>query len=163
MFVRSLTTSFALLSLTALLACDTASTEKSSAQPKTQPSDNADNQGSGNDGQATEDAGDAGSTDYGAGGDNTIYVVNFATEDVCYLYLALDGSWSDDVLGMYALGVDEYYWVTGVPSGFIEMYAEGCNGSTWYGGDEVAGDYTFVLRGGSDGGGSDTGTFDTGY
>lgn len=135
-----------------------ASDEKASRSPKSEPNENADNEGEGGTGDQTEGADDGGSTDYGAGGDNTIYVLNSADEDICYLYLALDGDWSDDVLGVYALPMDYFYWVTGVPSGEISVYAEGCEGSTWYGSDDVDGDYTFILTGGGgDDGGDDSG------
>jgi hypothetical protein len=161
MINRTLTASLLLLGAT---ACDPAEAAKSGRAAKTEPSKNADNEGSGSEGQATENAEDGGSTDYGAGGDNIIYVVNFADEDICFLYLALDGDWSDDVLGVYALLMDEYDWVSGVPNGYIEVYAEGCESSTWYGGAEVASDYTFLLYGGGGGGGGDTaGGWDSGF
>jgi hypothetical protein len=136
--------------------------QKASSTPSKEPSSQADNEGKGGEGQQTDNSDDGGSADSALGGDNIVYVVNFADEDVCYLYLALDGDWSDDVLGDFALPMDYYYWITGVPDGFIEVYAEGCEGGTWYGADELASDYTFFLYGGGSGGG-DTGDWDTGF
>lgn len=157
-FMRSVGPSTFILLSGFLVACPS---EEKSAGPSTSPNSNADNQGQGGEGEQTDGSDDGGSTDYGGGGDSTIYVVNYADEDVCWLYLALDGEWSEDLL-VDVLAMDYYYWISGVPSGYIEMYAEGCEGSTWYGADDVTGDYSFLLYGGGGGGGSDTGGWDTG-
>lgn len=166
----SLRTTFVLFSALALVGfvapgCGLVPDEQKSEGAKTEPSTNADNEGGGKEGQQTDDAADAGTSDYGGGGSNTIYVVNDAVEDVCFLYLAYEGDWSDDVLGNLVLPEGYYYWISGVPDGYIEMYAEGCEGSTWYGAGDVASDYSFILYGGGGGGydTGDTGDWDTGW
>ena len=153
--IASTLTTFA-LAAAIFQGCGVVPDEQKAEGAQTQPSAQADNQGGGEEGQQTEDAADAGSSDYGAGGSNTLYVLNDANEDVCFLYLALEGDWSDDVLGNLVLPISYYYWISGVPSGYVEMYAEGCDGSTWYGADDVDGDYTFILYSAGPGG------FDTG-
>ncbi len=108
-------------------------------------------------GKADESTGDA---VVGDSGSNTIYVINIAEEEVCWLYLSYNGDWSDDVLGDNVLPIDYFYYLSGMPDGTIGMYAEGCEGAEWYNEADVSGgvEYSFILIGG--GGGDDTG--DTG-
>lgn len=147
-----------LLSALSLSAC--AAAEKA-AVAATEPNGDAKNNSGGKKGKETGDAG-AGATISAGDGAATVYVVNFADESVCYVYIG-DGAnnWTVDLLGNEVLPVDYYLTVTGVSPGTVELYAQGCDSADWYGvlsdvgdGDEV----TFVLSGG---GGGDSGYSDS--
>lgn len=148
--------------LLALLAGGCTPKEKAGKTGKS-PSSEAQNQGGGQSGAPSGDEAAGASVNSGAGGAATIYVVNVADETICFVYLG-DGSdnWTGDLLGSNVLEPGTYLTVAEVTPGFVEIYAEGCTSSDWYGSADVSGEYTFILTGG--GGGDDTGyTYDTGY
>jgi hypothetical protein len=138
--------------------CNAPASAKKQNKAGKAPSSDAQNQGSGQDGKP--DSGSESANTNAGGGDAVIYVANFSAEDVCFVYYGDGaGNWSDDLLGENTLPVDYYLTINGVAAGAFEIYAEGCNGSDWYGSGEVASEYTLLLTGGS----SDTGdTYDTG-
>jgi hypothetical protein len=77
-------------------------------------------------------------TDIGSGGDVTVYVSNASSVDICYLYLN-DVSGFKELLGENYLPSGFYGTITGVVSGFVEVYAEACDGEgVWYASGEVA-------------------------
>jgi len=121
--------------------------DKSDKTPTT-PTTTAQNTGSGSEGSPSSGTEIATVTD--AGGDAVVYVLDDSVEEICFAYLGDGaGDWTDDLLGDNVLGTGDYVTVTGVPSGTVEVYAEGCSGSTWYGIADVSSEYTFELVGGS--------------
>lgn len=112
-------------------------------------------------GKLTDGAAEGGSAALADGGPGTLYVVNTSVEEVCFLYVAVGGVWSDDLLGADVLGVEAYLTVTGVPAAEVEVYAEACKYASWYAAPTVDGEWTVTLEGGGSGSGYDTGD-DTG-
>lgn len=146
-----------LLVLTALVLTACPAAEKAAVEA-TQPSGDAKSKGGGKKGKDTGDA-DAGASVAAGGGSATAYVVNVADESICYVYIG-DGAnnWSSDVLGNEILPAGYYLTVTGVSPGTVEVYAQGCDYSDWYGVVEgVETEVTFILYGG---GGGDSGYTD---
>ena len=77
--------------------------------------------------------------DVGGGGDITVYVSNASSVDICYVYLNDGAGFGDDLLGENYLPSGFYGTLTGVAAGFVEIYAEACDGDgVWYASGELA-------------------------
>jgi hypothetical protein len=146
------------LASVALSGCTTPEPAEKAAKQATPPSSDAQNAGSGTSGAPSQ--GSAGETVTSGSDAATVYVLNLSVETICYVYLGDGtGTWTDDLLGNYVLDSGDYLTVTGVTPGYVELYAEGCGTSDWYGSGTVDSEFTFLLEGG----GSDTGYYDTGW
>lgn len=106
--------------------------------PRTTPSRPPGSTGGGTRTGAPSGGSEQTSTDIGSGGDVTVYVSNASSVDICYLYLN-DSSGYQELLGENYLPSGLYATVTGVASGFVEIYAEACDGEgVWYASGELA-------------------------
>jgi hypothetical protein len=84
-------------------------------------------------GRQVDDAAEQGVVDAGDGGTASLYVLNLATESVCWIYADPCGSESTDLLGTDVLQDDWYLTVEGLQNGCYNLWAFPCSGDgLWY-------------------------------
>lgn len=92
------------------------------------------------------DAGDGGSASSGQGGDNSLFIVNYSSYDMCYIATCdcnLDECYED-----YGYYLESGYYIeySGLSDGCGYLYVEDCDyGYYWENFIEMTGDFTWEL------------------